>query len=454
MPLSVVVLAAGQGKRMRSSLPKVLHPVAGRPMLWHVLARARELEPAAIHVVHGHGAEQVRDCFPDPDLRWCLQSRQLGTGHAVAQAMPGVPDDDSVLVLCGDVPLIAAATLQRLTGVTDSEFSLLTATLDDPTGYGRIVRDAADNVSRIVEQSDASDVERAIKEINTGIMVVAARRLKPWLAVLGNDNAQGEYYLTDIVGLARAEGVEVHAVRAPAAATVLGINDKHQLADAERTFQRARAEELMTLGATLADPDRIDVRGELTVGRDVFIDVNAVFEGRVALGDGVRIEANCVLRDSTLGAGTVVHAHSVMEGLVAGAQCELGPFARLRPGAVLAERVKVGNFVEIKNSRIAAGSKINHLSYVGDADVGSDVNVGAGTITCNYDGAAKHRTRIGDGAFIGSGVMLVAPIEVGERATIGAGSTLTKAAPADELTLARNRQTTVPGWRRPRKPAK
>jgi bifunctional UDP-N-acetylglucosamine pyrophosphorylase/glucosamine-1-phosphate N-acetyltransferase len=347
-----------------------------------------------------------------------------------------------------------AATLQLLTADDPGDFALLTARLEEPEGYGRIVRDAAGSVSRIVEQRDASDRERAIREINTGIMVVGARYLKRWLAALGNDNAQGEYYLTDIVGLAANDGVAVRAVLAEATATLLGINDKRQLAEAERVFQRARADELMTLGATLADPTRIDIRGQVAIGRDVFIDVNAVFEGRVTLGDNVRIGPNCLLKDTTLGAGTVVHANTVAEGLEAGAGCELGPFARLRPGAVLAERVKVGNFVEIKKSRVASDSKINHLSYVGDAEIGSGVNVGAGTITCNYDGAAKHRTRIGDGAFIGSGVMLVAPIDVGAGATIGAGSTLTKAAPPEELTLARSLQTTVRGWRRPRKPAK
>lgn len=454
MPLSVVVLAAGQGKRMRSDLPKVLHPIAGRPMLAHVLDRARELEPAAIHVVYGHGGDRVREAFPDPGLNWWLQAEQLGTGHAVAQAMPSVPDDHDVLVLCGDVPLIATATLERLTQDRGTAFSLLTATLEKPEGYGRIVRGADGSISRIVEECDAADAERAIEEINTGIMVVAARHLKHWVAALDNNNAQGEYYLTDIVALAANDSVRVQAVRAAEAATLLGINDKRQLADAERAFQRARADELMALGATLADPARIDVRGPITLGRDVFIDVNAVFEGHVTLGDGVRIGPNCVLKNTTLGAGTVVHAHTVAEDLETGSGCELGPFARLRPGVVLSERVKVGNFVEIKKTRVAPGSKINHLSYVGDAQVGSGVNVGAGTITCNYDGAAKHLTRIGDGAFIGSGVMLVAPIDIGAGATIGAGSTLTKAAPPEELTLARSRQTTVQGWRRPQKPAK
>lgn len=454
MPLCVVVLAAGQGKRMRSSLPKVLHPIAGRPMLAHVLDRARALSPAAIHVVYGHGGEAVRRAFPDDDLSWCLQPEQLGTGHAVAQAMPAVPDDHRVLVLCGDVPLITRAALEPLTSDTDSAFTLLTATLDDPHGYGRVIRGADGSVERIVEEHDATEAERGVTEINTGIMAAEAWRLRAWLAALDNDNAQGEYYLTDTVALARASGVTVSAMQADAAATLLGINDKRQLAAAERMFQGIVADELMQRGATLADPARIDVRGELTVGRDAFIDTNAVFEGRVVLGDGVRVGPGCVIKDATLGEGTIVHAHTVVDGLVTGAGCELGPFARIRPGTVLADRVKVGNFVEIKNSEVAAGSKINHLSYVGDTDVGSGVNVGAGTITCNYDGAAKHRTRIGDGAFIGSGVMLVAPIEVGAGATIGAGSTLTMAAPPDELTLARSRQTTVKGWQRPQKPAK
>ena len=455
MPLSVVVLAAGQGKRMCSDLPKVLQPVAGRPMLAHVLNKARELDPAALYVVYGHGGDLVREQFPDPDLHWCLQAEQLGTGHAVSQALPDIPDEHCVLILCGDVPLIDPASMRGLAdGGAEHELALLTALLEDPSGYGRIARDADGHVDRIVEDGDASAAERQIHEINTGLMAVRAVHLKRWLAALDNDNAQAEYYLTDIVRMARAEGRHVAALTAHDAASVLGINDKLQLAQAERSYQRAVAEELMRAGVTLADPARLDVRGELTVGRDVFIDVNAVFEGRVELGDGVHIGPNCVISDARLGDETVLHANIVMAGVETGARCELGPFARLRPGTVLADRVKVGNFVEIKKSTVASGSKINHLTYVGDTVMGSGVNVGAGTITCNYDGAGKHLTNIGDGAFIGSGVMLVAPIDIGAGATIGAGSVLTQAAPANQLTLARPKQVTVKGWQRPVKTPK
>ena len=454
MPVTVVILAAGQGKRMRSDLPKVLHPLAGRPLLAHVLDSARELEPAAICVVHGHGAEGVRAAFPDEDLHWRLQAEQHGTAHAVAQALPGIPDDHKVLVLFGDVPLIGSETLRKLcTNMDSAKLVLLTTTLPDPAGYGRILRAADGSVSGIVEHADATDEERLIRETNAGVMVARARDLRRWIAGLSNDNAQGEYYLPDVVALAVAEGARAAAVEVDDPDEVLGINDKSQLAEAERGYQRARARELMEAGATLADPDRVDVRGKLTVEGDVFIDVGAVFEGEVSLARGVRIGPNCTIRDSRLGPDTVVHPNTVLDGVTAGAACELGPFARLRPGTELAERVKIGNFVEVKNSRIGSGTKISHLSYVGDSTVGRNVNIGAGTITCNYDGAAKHRTTIGDGAFIGSGVMLIAPVEVGAGATIGAGSTISKDAPPDRLTVARSRQAEVRGWRRPaRKP--
>lgn len=456
MSVSVVILAAGQGKRMHSDLPKVLQPLAGRPLLAHVLDRARELTPAAIHVVYGYGGEAVRERFAaEGDIHWCLQAEQLGTGHAVQQAIPDISDDHDVVVLCGDVPLVSAATLSSLrTALATNDLVVLTATLDDPTGYGRIVRSSAGRLERIVEERDAGAAERGIREINSGLIGAKARHLRRWLAKLCNDNEQGEYYLTDIAAMACADGLEVAALKTDDAVSVLGINDKIQLAAAERSYQRALAHELMRQGATLADPERIDIRGELTVGRDVFIDVNAVFEGKVELGDRVHIGPNCVLSDTRLGDGCRVHANIVASGLVAGANCELGPFARFRPTTELAERVKVGNFVEMKNSVIAEGSKVNHLSYVGDATVGTKVNVGAGTITCNYDGAFKHRTTIGDDVFIGSGVMLVAPIDVGSGATIGAGSTLSKEVPPDELTLERGRARTVSGWQRPRKPAK
>jgi bifunctional UDP-N-acetylglucosamine pyrophosphorylase/glucosamine-1-phosphate N-acetyltransferase len=452
VPVSVVILAAGQGKRMNSALPKVLQPLAGRPMLAHVLASARALDPAAIHVVYGHGGDTVKAAFPDADVSWVLQETQLGTGHAVGKALPSIPDDHQVLVLLGDVPLVSKRTLQRL--VKDSaagELALLTAVVDDPTGYGRVIRDEHGMVSRIVEEKDATDDERRVNEINTGLIAFAAGPLRRYLARLDNDNAQGEYYLTDVIALASADGTKILGTVIQSPTEVLGINDRAQLAVAERTLQREIARDLMTRGVTLADPERIDVRGTLTVGRDVFIDVGAVLEGNVELGDRVRIGPHAVIADSKLGDDCVVHPHCVLKDVVAGPSCEIGPFARLRPGVELASKVKIGNFVEVKKSQIADGSKVNHLTYIGDTTIGRDVNVGAGTITCNYDGANKHRTVIGDRAFIGSGVMLVAPVEVGADATIGAGSTLTKDAPQGELTLERSKQVTVPGWQRPKK---
>jgi bifunctional UDP-N-acetylglucosamine pyrophosphorylase/glucosamine-1-phosphate N-acetyltransferase len=455
VPVSVVVLAAGQGKRMHSALPKVLQPLAGRPLLEHVLRTARSLQPAAIHVVYGHGGEQVRAAFADqPDLTWALQTEQLGTGHAVLQAMPAIPDDHRVLVLCGDVPLIRPQMLERLVTDGDGTLALLTARLEDATGYGRVLRDTHGRVGRIVEHKDATADERQVTEINTGLMACDARALRRYLGALKNDNAQGEYYLTDVIGMAAADGVAVDGIVADSATEVLGINDRAQLAAAERALQRRQAAELMARGVTLADPERIDVRGEVAVGRDVFIDVGVVLEGRVVLGDRARIEAYAVIRNCTLGADTVVHPHCVLESSAAGDDCEIGPFTRLRPGSVLSGHVKVGNFVEMKNSHIAPHSKVNHLTYVGDATVGTGVNVGAGTITCNYDGANKHRTVIGDNAFIGSGTMLVAPVEIGAGATIGAGSTITKDAPAGELTVGRARQATIKGWQRPKKKPK
>jgi bifunctional UDP-N-acetylglucosamine pyrophosphorylase / glucosamine-1-phosphate N-acetyltransferase len=455
-PVSVVILAAGQGKRMHSALPKVLQPLAGRPLLAHVLATARALEPASLHVVYGHGGEEVRTAFAEEaDLKWALQAEQLGTGHALMQAMPAIPDDHRVLVLCGDVPLVRPQTLERL--IADGaagRLALLTARLDDATGYGRVLRNARGEVTRIVEHNDATDDERGVNEINTGLIAFDAKALRRYLGDLKSNNAQREYYLTDVIGMAVADRVKVDGIVAASAAEVLGINDRAQLAAAERALQRRQAAELMERGVTLADPERLDVRGEVVVGRDVFIDVGVVLEGKVVLGDRTRLEAYAVVRNCTIGAGTVVHTHCVLENSTAGDDCEIGPFARLRPGVVLSGHVKVGNFVEMKNSHIAPHSKVNHLTYVGDATVGTRVNVGAGTITCNYDGANKHRTVIGDNAFIGSGVMLVAPVEVGAGATIGAGSTITKDTPAEELTLARSKQVTIPGWKRPQKKPK
>lgn len=439
--LNVIILAAGQGKRMRSDLPKVLHPIAGKPMLRHVIDTARQLGTVQICVVYGHGGERVRETMAAADLHWARQEPQLGTGHAVLQALPALPKvgagKTASLVLYGDVPLIRAATLQRLVDAAgDNKLALLTAYLDNPHGYGRIVR-VNGNVTRIIEEKDADDAERAIREINTGILVAPTEALARWLPQLGNRNAQGEYYLTDIVAMAVTEGMDVVTAHPDANWEADGVNSKAQLARLERIHQRNLAEALMEQGVTLADPDRIDIRGELVCGRDVFIDVNCVFEGRVELQDGVRINANCVIQDAVVGPKSII-----------------GPFARLRPGTVLAEDVHIGNFVEVKNAQIAAHSKANHLAYIGDATVGSRVNVGAGTITCNYDGANKHRTIIEDDVFIGSDTQLVAPVTVGKGATLGAGTTLTKDAPPDTLTVTRPKQLSVPGWKRPTKQKK
>ena len=451
MALEILVLAAGQGKRMRSQLPKILHPLAGRPLLAHVLASARTLEPRKVVVVHGHGAEAVRAAFADADVEWVLQAEQLGTGHAVQQAMPHLSGDADVLILYGDVPLVRPETLKRLREAGRGGLAVLTADLDDPGGYGRIVRDASDNVARIVEHKDASREELKIREINAGFMATSARRLSGWLGKLTNRNAQKEYYLTDIVSLAVGEKLAVRAVKVEAAWEVAGVNSKRELAELERHFQKREALRLLEEGVTLADPARIDVRGELTCGNDVAIDVNCVFEGRVSLGDGVRVGPNCVLRNVSIAAGSEVLAFSHLEESEVGARCRLGPYARLRPGSSLAEDVHVGNFVEVKASRIGKGSKANHLSYIGDAELGSGVNVGAGTITCNYDGTAKHRTIIEDDCFIGSDATLVAPVRIARGSYIGAGSTINKDTPAGQLTVARARQVSIPSWKPPKK---
>jgi len=451
MPLEIVVLAAGQGKRMRSDVPKILHPLAGRPLLAHVLASARALGPRNIVVVHGHGAEKVRAAFAGETLQWALQGEQLGTGHAVQQAMPLISADADVLILYGDVPLVRPETLKALLDAAREGVAVLTADLPDPTGYGRIVRAPGGGVARIVEHKDASAEERAVREINAGFMAMSARRLGTWLGKLTNHNAQKEYYLTDVVKLAAAEGVPVRAHKAEDAWEVAGVNSKRELAELERQYQKTLAERLLAEGVTLADPARIDVRGELVCGRDVAIDVNCVFEGRVSLADGVRIGANCVVRNVSLGAGTEVLPFSHLEDSEVGARCRLGPYARLRPGSALAEDVHIGNFVEVKASRIGKGSKANHLTYIGDSDIGSRVNVGAGTITCNYDGASKNRTVIEDDCFIGSDATLVAPLRIARGSYIGAGSTINKDTPEGQLTVARARQVSIPSWKPPKK---
>ncbi len=449
--MNVVILAAGQGKRMRSDLPKVLHPLAGKALLAHVIDTARELGAGRICVVYGHGGEQVREALDAPDLTWARQEPQLGTGHAVLQAMPGAVASAPTLVLYGDVPLIRASTLRRLIeAAATGSLALLTAYLDQPRGYGRIVR-VDGEVKRIVEEKDADDAERAINEINTGILVAPTAALARWLPTLGNRNAQGEYYLTDIVAMAVAEGMPVATAHPEAAWETEGVNSKLQLAALERVHQRNVADRLMEDGVMLADPARIDVRGELVCGRDVSIDVNCVFEGRVELADGVSIGANCVLKNCRIGSGARLAAFCHVDDATVGPECAIGPYARLRPGAELGRDVHVGNFVEVKNSTIADHSKANHLAYIGDATIGSRVNVGAGTITCNYDGANKFRTVIEDDAFIGSDTQLVAPVTVGRGATLGAGTTLTRDAPPDQLTISRAKQVSIPGWKRPTK---
>jgi len=450
--MNIVILAAGMGKRMQSALPKVLHPLAGKPLLSHVLDTARQLKPSALCVIYGHGGEQVRAALQADDLAFAKQEPQLGTGHAVMQAAPQLDDRVPTLILYGDVPLTTAATLQRLLDIAGNQkLGILTVDLNDPTGYGRIVRESSGTITRIVEQKDATEAERAIREVNTGIMVAPTALLKKWLANLSNDNAQGEYYLTDIVAAAVKDGVEVVSAQPDAVWETHGVNSKRQLADLERTHQRNLAEQLLEQGVTLIDPARIDIRGSLRCGRDVSIDVGCIFEGDVVLADGVRVDAYCVINNSRIGAKTHVRPYSHFEQADVGEACIIGPYARLRPGTVLAEDVHIGNFVEVKNSDIAAHSKANHLTYVGDSTVGTRVNLGAGTITCNYDGVNKSRTVIEDDVFVGSATQLIAPIRVGRGATLGAGTTLTKDAPADKLTVSRAKQITVDGWQRPLK---
>ncbi len=452
--MNIVILAAGMGKRMNSDLPKVLHSLAGKPLLARVLETARSLNPDKLIVVYGHGGEQVQQRIAGADLAFARQEPQLGTGHAVMQSISLLDESVPTLVLSGDVPLIGRASLSRLLDAAGNDkLGILTVELDDPTGYGRIVRKNG-QINRIVEQKDGTQDELAVKEINTGIMVIPTIPLKRWLSSLSNDNAQGEYYLTDIVGKAVAEQIEVTSAQPDAIWETLGVNSKRQLAELERIYQKNAAEKLLDSGVGLADPDRIDIRGSLKCGRDVFIDVNCVFEGNVVLADGVSIGANCVVRDCDVGKNAEIRPFCHLEGARIGAASLIGPYARLRPGADLGEEVHIGNFVEIKNSHIAAQSKANHLAYVGDSTVGSRVNIGAGAITCNYDGANKHKTVIEDDVFIGTNCELVAPVKVGTGATVGAGTTLTRDVPPGSLTVSRSKQTTINDWKRPVKEKK
>lgn len=448
--LDIVILAAGKGTRMKSSLPKVLHPVAGTPLLQHVINTAAQLDSGTFHLVVGHGADQVRHAVTCYNANWVEQREQLGTGHAVMQALPALQSGGKVLILFGDVPLISVATLENLlVCLQPQSLALLTVNLQDPTGYGRIVRDHQHQVSAIVEQKDATAEQLAINEINTGVMAVHTADLQRWLPVLGCDNAQQEYYLTDIIAMARADGLAINTSQPLAEHEILGINNRQQQAQVERIYQQLQAERLMQEGVTLLDPARFDCRGQLEVGHDVVIDINCVFEGRVKLGNNVRIGANCCIKDSTIASNTEIKPNSVIEGSSVGEACDIGPFARLRPGTELATKAKIGNFVETKKSVIGEGSKVNHLSYIGDARIGKGANIGAGTITCNYDGVNKFKTDIGDGAFIGSNSSLVAPVSIGAGATVGAGSTINKPVEANELAVARGKQRNIQNWQKP-----
>ena len=449
-PLHIVILAAGEGTRMKSSLPKVLQTLGGRPMLWHLLETSAALQPERVHVVVGSGSELVKQACAEFDVNWVIQEERRGTGHAVMQAMPVIPEEAWVLVLLGDHPLIPGSVLTEMTG-HESALSVLTMELEKPRGYGRIERDRTGRISGVVEDRDATPAQSAIKEVNTGIILADAVHLRRWLDMLGCDNAKNEYYLPDIFALAHSEKVDIHGVLAPDSSDLQGANDHRQLAKLERRFRNQASRRLMDQGVHIMDPDRVDIRGPVTVGRDVCIDINVVMEGKNSLGDDVFLGPGSVLKNCTLAAGTRVHPYSVLEGVTTTGACDIGPFARLRPGTELAAGARVGNFVEVKNARLGEGSKASHLSYIGDTIIGSGVNVGAGTITCNYDGANKHQTIIEDDVFIGSDTQLVAPVTVGKGATIGAGSTITKNVPAESLALSRSRQTSITGWKRPRK---
>jgi bifunctional UDP-N-acetylglucosamine pyrophosphorylase/glucosamine-1-phosphate N-acetyltransferase len=457
MNIDVVVLAAGQGSRMKSDLPKVLHPIAGKPMLAHVLDCARSVDANDLHVVIGHGSETVKSCFENNgDIQWALQQEQKGTGHAVKMALDNLAESGITLILYGDVPLIQSNTLQALNNlVSPTQMSLLTVNMDDPTGYGRIVRDAQGKVCSIVEHKDANEGQLAIQEVNTGIMAVPTECLHQWLPQLSSDNAQGEYYLTDVIAMAVESGLSVETLQPEFAEETYGVNNRAQQAELERWYQARLVNELMTQGVTVLDPARLDIRASnntsgVTVGRDVVIDANVILEGSVVLGDGVHIEANCIIKNSSIAKGSIVKAFSHIEDAHVEQGCDIGPYARLRPGATLENGAKVGNFCEVKKSVIGEGSKVNHLTYIGDASIGKNVNIGAGTITCNYDGVNKFKTQIEDGVFIGSNSSLVAPVVVGENATVGAGSTITKDVEANKLAVGRGKQVSL-NWQRPSK---
>ena len=448
-PLNIVILAAGQGTRMKSSLPKVLHSLAGKPLVQHVIDTSKKLNPDIINVVYGHGAEQVQQQINEPEINWVLQEEQLGTGHAVDQVKDQLKDNQLVLVLYGDVPLIKEETLNDLLEQAKKGFSLLTVKLNNPQGYGRIVRDKNDRVKNITEEKDASEELKKISEVNTGILAVKADLLKNWLSQLDNNNAQQEYYLTDVIAMAVKDGYTVETTQPDNEHEVMGVNNRMQLAELERHYQQEQANKIMQDGITLVDPSRIDIRGELTHGQDISVDINVIFEGKVSIGNNVSIGANCVIKDSKIADGVTILPMSVLDNVAVGNNSKVGPFARLRPGAVLSADTHVGNFVEIKKSFVGVGSKINHLTYVGDSIVGKNVNIGAGTITCNYDGANKHQTVIEDNVFVGSATQLVAPVKIGKNATVGAGSTITADVAADELAITRVKQKSILGWKRP-----
>jgi bifunctional UDP-N-acetylglucosamine pyrophosphorylase / glucosamine-1-phosphate N-acetyltransferase len=452
MNLSIIILAAGQGTRMKSSLPKILHPLAGRALLEHVYIAATRLEASKIHVVYGYGGEKILTDLSHLDVSWVEQTAQLGTGHAVAQAIDAVPSTDEVLILYGDVPLITHETLAHLILVSrDTGFSLLTSYIDDPRGYGRIIRDNKGDITSIVEEKDATEEQRAVCEINTGMMCVKAKWLKQWLANLDNANSQGEYYLTDVIKMAVDEGIIIESIKSESVLEIQGVNDRRQLAELERYYQMIQAHHLMNQGVTLMDPHRFDLRGDLETGKDIIIDINTIIEGSVSIGNNVSIGPNCHIKDADIGDNVVIQSNSVIDNAVIGKHCIIGPFARIRPQTRLADNVHIGNFVEIKKSHINDGTKINHLSYIGDSEIGKNTNIGAGSITCNYDGAHKHKTTIGDNVFVGSDTQLVAPVSIGNNVTIGAGTTVTKDVKENMLTVSRAEQKIIKGWKRPKK---